>query len=377
MRSLEPLDGPEPVTLTRVRLAREGHGSEGEAAEGTAGGRRTALPPACPRSSAWTPRADVLRSASEVFGLEAVACRTRRGGGPRRRRRRAAAELGPEVMVRTLVRPDRPIPEHRRATRAVYRLSLEGGEPMPALPDGGAQRVERAAEGGGGDRLRVTADTGRRRRRRSRGPGDRRPPSSSLYLDHEDPGPAPAPPGRPDPVDADPESLRPAGARRSAASSTATSAEGPRHRLRHRLRGGPHAAGRLHRARGAARRPAAGRGHPVAGGHRPRLPRELRRRRGGVRLPHVGPGRCRRGPGGDGDAARSTSTPRSPGASTPPTSPSATPTWRAPTAATALDRMLPLVGKLRIEVVEVETAGDRYAGRASARRTAASTSSGE
>lgn len=51
----------------------------------------------------------------------------------------------PEVMVSTFAKPDKPIKDPRRATRAVLLLSVPG-EPMPELPTTGSQAVEKVGE---------------------------------------------------------------------------------------------------------------------------------------------------------------------------------------------------------------------------------------
>jgi transglutaminase-like putative cysteine protease len=113
-----------------------------------------------------------VRSSSQILGMEAVAYRSDRADALAAVAA-AAAEPAIEILVSTLVRPDRPIPNPERARRAVYELSLEDGSPVPWLPAGGAQRVRRLAEEG---RLRVTV--------------------------HRDPADAPAP-APPPPADSD------------------------------------------------------------------------------------------------------------------------------------------------------------------------------
>lgn len=53
----------------------------------------------------------------------------------------AGAELGPEMMERTFIRPNRQIRSPRRTTSAQYILSIAEGE-MPILPQTGSQKVE-------------------------------------------------------------------------------------------------------------------------------------------------------------------------------------------------------------------------------------------
>ncbi|MCA9294467.1 MAG: hypothetical protein KDA20_11705, partial [Phycisphaerales bacterium] len=63
------------------------------------------------------------------------------------------AFTAPELMVSTLCKPDRAIPNARFAQRAAYRLEGIDG-PLPDLPFTGAQQVERTAD----DALHVSID---------------------------------------------------------------------------------------------------------------------------------------------------------------------------------------------------------------------------
>ncbi|HUP42623.1 MAG TPA: transglutaminase domain-containing protein [Thermoanaerobaculia bacterium] len=190
LRTVDPTEGPEPVTVTRTRL--------GEAALPEAAGRwREELSSAPGMASVVELDAagEVVRSTTEILGLEATLRRSDRSA--------ALASLpagaGPEVLLPTLVRPDRAIPRPEQTARAVYELTLAGGGALPDLPEGAGQSVERRR-----DRLRVTvtvtvpdaeelAAAGGRA-------GDRLPPpdqdgaedlapylAASAYLDHGDP----------------------------------------------------------------------------------------------------------------------------------------------------------------------------------------------
>ncbi len=154
LRAVDPLEGPEPVTTTRTRLGEAAPPAAGEGAvfrwrEETSGA------PGVPTVVELDAEGGLVRSSAELFGLEATTRRSDRESVVAALD--AAAENGrePEVVVRTLVRPSRPIPGHRQAERAVYELSLDddaGGGELPPLPSGGAQRVEIT----GAERLRVT-----------------------------------------------------------------------------------------------------------------------------------------------------------------------------------------------------------------------------
>ncbi len=160
LRTLDPLEGLEPVTVTRTRLgAAVAPGAAGRWREEVSSAPTTALRAAVPVPSTveLDAEGEVVWSATELLGLRATLRRT-----DRETALAGADGPGPEVMLATLVLPDRPIPEPRRATRAVYELSLDRGSlgsgaeaahrlELPDLPAEGAQRVERR-----GDRLRVT-----------------------------------------------------------------------------------------------------------------------------------------------------------------------------------------------------------------------------
>jgi hypothetical protein len=53
---------------------------------------------------------------------------------------------GPEMMIDTFVKPDKPINDSMKAVKAKLRLSVKQGT-MPALPAAGAQRVEMSEDG--------------------------------------------------------------------------------------------------------------------------------------------------------------------------------------------------------------------------------------
>lgn len=151
LRAVDPLEGPDPVTTTRTRL---GEATPAAAAAGAIFRWReeTSSAPGAPAVVELDAAGRLVRSSTELFGLEATAHRTDRASALAALDAVADGGAEPEVVVRTLVRPDRPIPGHRRAARAVYELSLADGADLPALPSGGAQRVEAAGAG----TLRVT-----------------------------------------------------------------------------------------------------------------------------------------------------------------------------------------------------------------------------
>lgn len=85
---------------------------------------------------------ELIRSETDFGGMQVVMTASTR--------ERALAKDGrptPEVMVSTLVTPDRPIRAPRTLRRAVFALSAMEGE-LPDVPTGGAQVFERTDTGG-------------------------------------------------------------------------------------------------------------------------------------------------------------------------------------------------------------------------------------
>jgi transglutaminase-like putative cysteine protease len=143
---LDPLAPLTPVLVTRSRL---------EPATIEVGGRQVSGV-RCVTVSSSQPSVE----ASEVVDAQGVPIRSEVAMGPWRivmttsERGAARARIeAPEVMLRTFVRPDRPIPEPRLARRLVLRLWADDG-PVPPIPPTGVQHVEVL----GGGAARVTID---------------------------------------------------------------------------------------------------------------------------------------------------------------------------------------------------------------------------
>lgn len=213
VRTIDPIEGLEPITVTRTRLEEDAPSPAGAGAETAARWREElSSAPGTESIVELDAAGDLIRSTTEILGLEATLRRSDRETAL------AASGPGPDVLLPTLLRPDRPLPSPRRITRAVYELTLAGGGELPDLPAAGGQRVERR-----GDRLRVAVETRPRGRRASGGAAaaGRLPPpdqdgagafgsylAASAYLDHDDPEIrrllAEVLPGARRPADADP-----------------------------------------------------------------------------------------------------------------------------------------------------------------------------
>lgn len=227
LRLIEPLQGLEPVTVTRELLGPAtvpgaiGRWRERPIEEGSPG--RMAVSgsdPDRPDPPGFTePEASNAGASSEIqldaagrlvassttfLGLDLTLRRTDR------RNARAAIDSGetPELMVSNFVRPDRPLRAPRRMRRAVYELGLtpgrspagasDGPAELPDLPRTDTQRVEPVAGPAEGAarrtaRVRVVVDTDGHPRRPPDADGAPAPPDRSLhlaassYLDHRDP----------------------------------------------------------------------------------------------------------------------------------------------------------------------------------------------
>lgn len=103
-------------------------------------------------STEWLDKSgELIKSETNLGGIAVIMTRSSKG--------EAQAEgdgFAPEIMVKTFVKPDKPIKDPRTSTRAVYVLSVEG-EDMPELPSAAAQKVEPLSP----TSARVTVDASR------------------------------------------------------------------------------------------------------------------------------------------------------------------------------------------------------------------------
>lgn len=172
-RTLDPLLGLEAV---EVRAEREAPPAQLELPGGTVMAsrwRQSQLGAAPLESLLFLDAAGrMVKSLTTLLGVEAAVVLSDREAV------RATDGEAPELMVRTFVRPDRPITAPRRVRRGVYRLAVPGGE-LPPLPTAGGQTVERR---GAAARVVVTASGS------SPAAGDLTAyRAASTYLNHRDP----------------------------------------------------------------------------------------------------------------------------------------------------------------------------------------------
>jgi len=147
IRSIEPLQGLEPVNLTWDLLGPGTHpGAVGRWRQQEAAEQAPTAETGTARSGAATEAAATVEvdadgrlvwSSTRFLGLELTLTRTDRKSALAATDRAAT----PELMVSTFVHPDRPIPAPRRLRHAVYVLSLE---PAETPSDDGPSRTDRS-----------------------------------------------------------------------------------------------------------------------------------------------------------------------------------------------------------------------------------------
>jgi transglutaminase-like putative cysteine protease len=148
VRTIDPMSGPEPAVVTRKGIKKVRAEALGKAVDAYECVVTTSSQPGTDSTEVTDEEGVPVRSTAAMGGISlTIVAATREeatapAGGP-----------GPELMASTFVRPDKPIPGARETTRGVYRLSIPRGE-MPTLPATGAQRVEVAGERA----VRVTVD---------------------------------------------------------------------------------------------------------------------------------------------------------------------------------------------------------------------------
>lgn len=174
-RTLDPLLGVEPVELDWRLLERD-------VSLTVAGNRhlvsrweqRQSLAPQVVTVVELDAAARVVRSSTQIMGMAMTVTLTDEETALR-------PPVGPEILVRTFIIPDRPIPRPRHLERAVYRLSIDDGD-LPELPSIGDQRVEAR-----GDHLLVTVALGSGAQKKPQDIDRSAFLAPSAYLDFEDP----------------------------------------------------------------------------------------------------------------------------------------------------------------------------------------------
>lgn len=149
LRSVDPLTGLKPITTTHTLVERTALEVIGKTVPAL---KWKSIADAYPDlvSTAFTDeQGAALRTETDVGGIKLTVIRADKD--------LAKAKLDPpELLMSTLIRPDRPIENPRTLRRAVYTLTSTG-EKLPDIVSVGAQRFERTGETTG----RITVDLDR------------------------------------------------------------------------------------------------------------------------------------------------------------------------------------------------------------------------
>lgn len=148
LRTLDPAAGLSPITITRTGF-REDSETIGERTIPTMVARSTiSYMPGVEMIEEFDTEGTTVRTETPMAGMVIVSILADEATAL------ADVKGGAEVMVRSLITPDRPIGHARNLKKSVLRLSIASGE-MPELPSTGAQRVEAID----GRTARLTIDT--------------------------------------------------------------------------------------------------------------------------------------------------------------------------------------------------------------------------
>jgi hypothetical protein len=134
VRTIDPMSGPNPATITRKAIGRERVEAMGKSVEGYR----------CVSISSEAPGVESV----EFLDEHGIPVRSNASMGvisvtivASTKERALAKSEGPEMMVRTFVKPNRAIENPRELRKARYALTLPDKE-IPNLPSSGAQHAE-------------------------------------------------------------------------------------------------------------------------------------------------------------------------------------------------------------------------------------------
>lgn len=136
VRTVDPMSGPEPVTMTHKIFEKQKLTVGGGQIEVTRTTNESSIAPGVITTEYLDEEGELVRSETSIGGIKMVLI----AAGPEV----VNAKIGeaPEMMQSTFIKPDRAIANPRTTKRAVYVLSVKEGE-LPEIPTVGAQRVEK------------------------------------------------------------------------------------------------------------------------------------------------------------------------------------------------------------------------------------------
>lgn len=147
IRTIDPSSGLEPVTLSYKVLGRGTVQAAGKTVSAIEWQVRHSGLPGVVSTEHVNEQGDAVRASLDMGGITLTLLEASRDLA-------LSPFSPPELMERTLVTPDRPIEDPRRAARAVFRLRVDDGAPIPDLPATGTQRAELLDDGS----VRLTID---------------------------------------------------------------------------------------------------------------------------------------------------------------------------------------------------------------------------
>jgi hypothetical protein len=148
VRSMDPAEGPKPLTITRTGFEKDSITVEGRKIDVTRISSTTSVAPLVTTIEYVDENGEMVRSDTNL-GIMALKI------SATTREKALADAPAPEIMVNTLVKPDRTIHAPRDVKRLVLLASVPDGE-FPELPTTGAQKVEGISPTS--VRLTITAD---------------------------------------------------------------------------------------------------------------------------------------------------------------------------------------------------------------------------
>jgi hypothetical protein len=134
VRSIDPLSGPKPVSVTRSGFEKATITLEGRKLDVTKVKSTNSVAPLVSSTEYLDENGEAVRTDTNlgILALKILATT---------REKALADSPAPELMVNTFVKPDKPIHEPRDAKKLVLVASVPDGE-LPELPNTGSQKVE-------------------------------------------------------------------------------------------------------------------------------------------------------------------------------------------------------------------------------------------
>jgi hypothetical protein len=134
IRSIDPLEGPKPVTITRTGFEKTTITLDGHKLDVTKINAANSVAPLVGSTEYVDENGETVRTDTNlgIMALKILATT----------RDKALADApAPELMVNTFIKPDKPIKNPRETKKLVLVASVPDGE-LPTLPNTGSQKVE-------------------------------------------------------------------------------------------------------------------------------------------------------------------------------------------------------------------------------------------